>query len=74
MAHRGIAHRPGNNASEWYLVPGWLPSRSVIGGWLGGGCYFVRMSFPVLVMRKTYSLSLVHDDHLTGPLHESPWS
>jgi len=33
--HLGIAPRPGNSASEWYLVPGWLPCRLAIGGWLG---------------------------------------
>jgi hypothetical protein len=36
-------------------VPGWLPWRLVLGGWLGGSHYFVRISFPVLVTRRTYS-------------------
>ena len=34
----------------------WLAAlRLVVGGWLGGSCHFVRMSFPVLVMCRTYS-------------------
>ena len=52
-----------------YIFAGWHESPHTLAGWVSK-FYFVKISLPFRVIRKLYSLCLMHDDDLLFALKQ----